>query len=266
MYPSIQSERSEVVDAYLSEIRRFRPLAREPELDLARHVRAGCPQATARLIQANLGFVVHVAKEYRNNGLPFEDLVSEGNLGLIQAARRFDGERGMRFITYAVWWIRKSILQALSSRAQLIRVSEYHRQKTRMLPESERAASLPTTVSLEAGRREKGRTLGHRLVDPSESPEKTLLDGEAVERVRQALGRLKPQQQQVVTWRFGLGDEPTLTLREVGRKLGISGERARQVEQEALRRLRHLLCHGRHAPLPRPGREPAPGPRAARSA
>ena len=126
-----RSEQNSSLARYFSEIRQFPALTRERERALARSYKEGCKTSRDRLVESNLGFVVKVANEYRNLGVLFEDLLNEGNLGLIEAAQRFDATKGTKFITYAIWWIRKSILKALSERSTLVRVPSYQMKKVR---------------------------------------------------------------------------------------------------------------------------------------
>ena len=136
-----RSESSTSLTRYFSEIRQFPQLTREREQALARELEAGRADARDELVEANLGFAVKVASEYRNLGMPFEDLLNEGNLGLIEAAGRFDASKGTKFITYAIWWIRKSILKALSERSAMVRVPSYQLKKVREIRETERRLS-----------------------------------------------------------------------------------------------------------------------------
>src|SRR5512136_508713 len=130
-------ERSSVLSRYFAEIREYPLLTKEEEMDLARDVKLGRKDALNELIESNLSFVVKVASEYRNLGLPFEDLLNEGNIGLIEAAHRYDASKGTKFITYAIWWIRKSILKALSEHSNLVRVPNYQMKKVREIRDAE---------------------------------------------------------------------------------------------------------------------------------
>ena len=257
---------------YLSDIRRRPSLTREEETGLARLASGGSRQALNELVEANLGFVVKVACEYRNLGLPLEDLLNEGNLGLLQAARRFDAERGTKFITFAVWWIRKAILAALNEHVGLVRVPENHKRKIRRIRDAER--SLVNSLGRRPDREEVARQLSHTasemdatllldvksrsLTDPvgqdSDTPlsdllkddtavnvEEGMLRGEATALVAEALKELDPQEREVLGYRFGLHDRAPLVLREVGGIMGVSRERVRQIEVKATRRLRKIL-------------------------
>jgi RNA polymerase sigma factor (sigma-70 family) len=247
-------------------------LGRQQEADLAGAPDDRASGAIDALVCANLSFVVRVAAQHRHLGLPFEDLVSEGCLGLLEAARRFDARRGARFITYAVWWIRKAILRAGLENGTLVRPSAYHYKKRKEFAAEERAlarelgrrpdtdelsarlgqprrqieSSLRERVSLisldEQPGGEGGRTLAETLADQSlESAEDGLLRGEAADLVKQALLRLSDQERRVLGARFGLtGGEP-LTLREVGEQMCLSRERVRQIEKHGRRKIRKFL-------------------------
>jgi len=255
--PTASRERSSSLDLYLDEIGREPLLARREEALLARRCREGDAVARERLITANLRFVVSVARRYRGLGLPIEDLVNEGNLGLLRAAERFDEERGVRFVTYAVWWIRQSIVGALR-RANGVAGGA----APPPVPDGARAR----TLSLE-GRSERGRaTLRDRLVDERVEPPEVLLHRRARRRaVEAALATLPEREEAVLRLYFGVGppgpegpDEPTarpgkgapagaevtepreegLPLAEIGRRLGLPPERVRRLKNRGLRRLR----------------------------
>ncbi len=151
---SRQNDRSSVLARYFSEIRHYPLLSKKQEQSLAANIKNGCKASLKELIESNLSFVVKVASEYRNLGLPFEDLLNEGNVGLIEAAHRYDATKGTKFITYAIWWIRKSILRALSEHSNLVRVPTYQMKKVREIRDAEN--SLRRTL----GRRPKrGRSV-----------------------------------------------------------------------------------------------------------
>jgi len=273
-----------VLSRYFTEIREYPLLTKEQEQQLARRVREGDPEAFEHLVASNLSFVVKVANEYRNLGLPLEDLLNEGNLGLIEAARRYDPSKGTKFITYAIWWIRKSILKALADQVNLVRVPTYQMKKIRQVREAERSLrrelgrkpqrheiSDRLDVSLrkvdqvlQVNRREvsiddtvgkeKKTPVSDFLVDhDSESPEDRLLKQEGTRLVSQALRYLSEQEQMVIRHRFGLDGAPVLTLKQIGEKMGISRERVRQIETQAKQRLRRMFSRPRgfRAPLRR---------------
>ncbi|HUC43557.1 MAG TPA: RNA polymerase sigma factor RpoD/SigA [Candidatus Sulfotelmatobacter sp.] len=269
---STAKERSSVLSRYFSEIREYPLLTRDEELALAEGVKRGDRAALNELIESNLSFVVKVSSEYRNLGLPFEDLLNEGNIGLIEAAHRYDAGKGTKFITYAIWWIRKSILKALSEHSNLVRVPNYQMKKVREIRDAE--SSLRRTLGRAPQREEISRRLSKSvvkidqvlqfsmrevslddkvgrdrdkpiadyLVDPSSaSPEDDLIHRESSSLVGEAMAHLTDQERVVVGYRFGLAGGPPLTLKEIGEKMGISRERVRQIECQAKSRLRKLF-------------------------
>ena len=252
---------------YLREIARIPRLTREEEQALGRWIRAGDEQAKARLVEANLRLVVQVARRYANRGLPLPDLIEEGNLGLLRAVEKYEPERGTRFSTYAVWWIRQAIVRALANQARTIRLpvhvelllGRYAREEKRLVQALGRA---PTTaelaqalgMSLEQIRQQQplpldapagegqGR-LGDLVADPSPGPSEAV---GALLRARtdlaSVLDDLAANERAVLRRRFGLeGDEPE-TLEAIGRRMGLTRERVRQIEVGGLRKLRALLA------------------------
>lgn len=280
---STARDRSSVLSRYFSEIREYPLLTKDEEMALAEGVKRGDRTALNELIESNLSFVVKVSSEYRNLGLPFEDLLNEGNIGLIEAAHRYDASKGTKFITYAIWWIRKSILKALSEHSNLVRVPNYQMKKVREIRDAE--ASLRRTLGRAPEREEISRRLSKSvvkidqvlqfsmrevslddkvgkdrdkpisdyLVDPaSSSPEDDLIHRESNSLVGEALSHLTEQERVVVSFRFGLQGGPPLTLKEIGEKMGISRERVRQIECQAKARLRKLFARKRMVhPVPR---------------
>jgi RNA polymerase primary sigma factor len=266
------SERTSLLSRYFSDIRRFPLLSREQELTVARSVRRGDARAMELLIESNLGFVVKVVSEYRQFGMSFEDLVNEGNLGLIEAARRFDHSKGTKFITYAVWWIRKSILTALSEHA-LVRVPTYQMRKLREVTDGQRQlrrdlgrepsreeigkllaqsiSRVDRTLQLtlretsldQSATREGEATVGEFLVEREvPSPEERILSRENSTLIHEAMSFLTIQEQLVIRHRFGLMGTRMLTLKEIGERLGVSRERVRQIEVQAKSRLRKAFA------------------------
>ena len=265
------SDRS-VLSRYFSEIRAYPLLTKEQEQQLAHRVRKGDKDAFEHLVASNLSFVVKVASEYRNLGLPLEDLLNEGNLGLIEAARRYDPEKGTKFITYAIWWIRKAILKALAEQVNLVRVPTYQMKKVKQVREAEHTLRkelgrtperheisdrLDTTlkkvdqtlqvhskeVSLDdtVGKEKKTPVSDYLIDQDSESPDENLIRREGTSLVGDALQHLSEQEQIVVRHRFGLDGCPILTLKEIGEQMGVSRERVRQIETQAKARLRRLF-------------------------
>lgn len=267
-----------VLSRYFTEIREYPLLTKEQEQQLAHRVQKGDPDAFDHLVASNLSFVVKVASEYRNLGLPLEDLLNEGNLGLIEAARRYDPAKGTKFITYAIWWIRKSILKALAEQVNLVRVPTYQMKKVKEVRETERTlrkelgrsperqeisdrldvsikkvdqvlqvhsreVSLDDTVG-----KDKKTPVSDFLVDPDiASPEDNLLKREGTSLVTDALDFLTEQERMVIRHRFGLDGSPILTLKEIGEKMGVSRERVRQIETQAKQRLRRIFNRPRGA-------------------
>jgi RNA polymerase primary sigma factor len=278
---SPQNERGSVLSRYFAEIREYPLLTKEEEMVLARNVKAGRRGALNELIESNLSFVVKVASEYRNLGLPFEDLLNEGNIGLIEAAHRYDASKGTKFITYAIWWVRKSILKALSEHSNLVRVPNYQMKKVREIRDAENilrralgrtpkreeiSERLSKTVSKidqalqfslrevsleEKIGKERDKPISDYLVDVAcSSPEDDLIKREASHLVGGAMSLLSEQERTVVTYRFGLTGEPPLTLKEIGEKMGISRERVRQIECQAKSRLRKMFIKKRMVASP----------------
>src|SRR3989454_5141874 len=277
-------ERSSSVSKYLSEIGEYPILTKEEEHQLALSIRSkNKHQALNELVESNLSFVVKIASEYRNLGLPFEDLLNEGNIGLIEAAQHFDHNRGTKFITYAIWWIRKSILRALSQHSNLVRIPNYQLKKVKNVRATERALvrelgrrpdreeisrELQSTIAkideiLQIKLRElslddkigrdKDTPISDYLVDEgSTNPEEELLREESQSLIRLALKDLSAQEQAVIINRFGLQGGRTFTLKEIGERMGISRERVRQIEAQAMKRLKKLITCNRA--LARPAR------------
>jgi RNA polymerase primary sigma factor len=255
---------------YLSEIARIPLLSREEEQELARRLRAGDESAKRRLIEANLRLVVQVARRYFNRGLPLPDLIEEGNLGLLRAVEKFDPERGLRFSTYATWWIRHAITRALANQARIIRLpvhvemllGRYAKEQQRLTQSlgrpptaAELAQALGTTeeqvedleklrqqpLSLDAPVADRGR-VADLVADPTTDPSAALtrLFRERTDLVS-VLDDLAVNERKVLRRRFGLeGDEPE-TLEAIGQTLGLTRERVRQIETAGLRKLRALL-------------------------
>ena len=259
--------------AYLKDIKRYPLLTREEETRFARACRAGDEAAREKLINGNLRFVINVARQYCHCGVPLIDLVGEGNVGLLKAAERFDPERGFHFTTYAVWWIRQSILKALDAQSRTIRLPAHAgsaverigwahtelRERLRRDPTSteiaaflgvpaRRVTDLMTVsrdvLSLESPAFHDGAPV--QLGDTVESPDTKLPEDEALANVladdiNQVLGTLSRRESEIIQSRFGLNGRKRLTLTELGRRAHLTKERVRQIEKRALQRLRMSL-------------------------
>lgn len=256
------------LDKYLHEIGQVKLLTSDEEVTLAVQIREGNEAALERLVNANLRFVVSVAKQYQNQGLSLGDLINEGNLGLMKAANRFDEKRGFKFISYAVWWIRQSILQALAEQARLVRLplnqvgahnkinrvwSEleqiYEREPTPEEVANEmqisqldvinaRKTSSEPTVSLDRNfqQGEEGR-LQDTLPNDDEKPDNNLVRGSQRTELISFIGILSEREQQVLLTYFGIGCSP-MTLEEIGNRFNLTRERVRQIKEKAVKRLR----------------------------
>jgi len=264
---------SQSLDKYLQEIGRVDLLTPDEEIELAKKIKSsgpGAQDALEKLTKANLRFVVSVAKQYQNQGLSLGDLINEGNLGLIKAAKRFDETRGFKFISYAVWWIRQSILQALAEQSRIVRLplnrvgalnkigkkfSELEQSYEREPSASELAEELDMTlfevadtlkisgrhISVDApfAQGEDNRLLDVIQDDRQPNPDNTLLTESLKVEVRRALATLSEREAEVIRLYFGLDREHSLTLEEIGEKFNLTRERVRQIKEKAIRRLRH---------------------------
>jgi RNA polymerase primary sigma factor len=258
------------IEKYLEEIGGYSPLAPEEEIELARQIRKGNARALDKLVKANLRFVISVAKEYQGQGLPLQDLISEGNLGLIKAAQRFDETRGFKFISYAVWWIRQSILQALAEQSRVVRLPlnrvgainkvgralEDLEKKFGREPSMEEIADKMEMTAYEVADvlKTSARHLsldepfkedeGNSLLDILESdryapPDETLMQESLQVEIDKVLSTLKPREAEIIRLYFGLDGDRPLTLEEIGEHFKLTRERVRQIKEKALRRLRH---------------------------
>lgn len=207
------------------------------------------------IIEANRGFVITVARQYRHLGVPFEDLLNAGHLGLLEAARRFDASRGARFVTYAVWWIRKAMLEAVSVQSAIVFLPAYQRRLARREEAGQLRASVRHRQPPVATIREVHLDARHERADGppqrelpaprSFDPELAAIRGQQVELLQRALQKLPEREREVIRHRFGLDGEPVLALQEIGAKLGLSRERVRQIEIAGLARLRTRLTPAR---------------------
>jgi RNA polymerase primary sigma factor len=268
---SITNRESASLDKYLSEIGKHELISAEEETILAQKIRAGDEAALERLTVANLRFVVSVAKQYQNNGLTLPDLINEGNLGLIKAAKRFDETRGFKFISYAVWWIRQSIMQAVAEQSRIIRlplnkIGSLNKIKKALVvleQKLEREASLEEIAeALEMSEEEVSVTLSVSnrhvsadaafasnedmnlmdvLFDPTNpQPDNVLMTSSLSIEIKRALATLTERESDVVTLFYGIGFKDSLTLEEIGEKYNITRERVRQIKEKAIRRLRNV--------------------------
>ena len=258
------------LDKYLQEIGKVDLISAEEEVELAQRIKAGDKIALERLTKANLRFVVSVAKQYQNQGLTLPDLINEGNMGLIKAAQRFDETRGFKFISYAVWWIRQSILQALAEQSRIVRLPlnkigsinkinkmyAYLEQAHERVPSAEEIArELDMSVSdVKESMKNSGRhiSMDAPLVEGEDSnlydvlrsgespnPDKELMHESLKTEIERALKNLTPREADVIRLYFGLGENYPMTLEERGETFELTRERVRQIKEKAIRRLKH---------------------------
>jgi len=259
------------LDLYLKEINNTSLLTREEEKVLARRIREGDEEALHALVQANLRFVVSIAKQYVNQGLSLADLINEGNMGLIKAAHRFDEKRGFKFISYAVWWIRQAMLQALAEQSRIVRlplnragtlyrigkVSRQLDQELGRQPEVEEIAEklnisreevrdtmkiANSHLSLDASfnNDQEENSLVDYLADENQAPPDDLTYTNALsDDMQKALSTLTDRERKILNLYFGLEGEEPLTLEEIGKKMNLTRERIRQIKEKAILRLRH---------------------------
>jgi RNA polymerase primary sigma factor len=260
---------------YLKEISKIPLLTADEEKELGRRVQKGDREALQKLTESNLRFVIKIAKKYRKSGLPFLDLINEGNMGLMEAARRFDPDRGVRFTSYAVWWIRQAILHYLSQASQVFRVSPktaniLYRVATTLAKKRSEENETPTrealakeigvslnelnssleaaagTLSLdhpidESGDLVLGDTLEQKVITSAET---TTVTEHLKDQIGESLSSLTQMEERVLRLRFGLDDDDPLTLKEIGDKMNLSRERIRQIEAQALGKLRRSSTAG----------------------
>ncbi|HET9055632.1 MAG TPA: RNA polymerase sigma factor RpoD/SigA [Chitinophagaceae bacterium] len=267
---SITNRESQSLEKYLQEIGKVELITAEEEVKLASLIRQGNQKALDRLTKANLRFVVSVAKQYQNQGLSLPDLINEGNLGLIKAAQRFDETRGFKFISYAVWWIRQSILQALAEQARIVRLplnkvglaNRINKAYTTLEQEFEREPTPEELADLlEIETDEVAATLGvgtrhvsmdqpladgeeSTLMDVMENPNATSADGELDHteslktEITRSLKTLTDRQQDVICFFFGIGVDHPMSLEDIGEKFNLTRERVRQIKDKAITKLR----------------------------
>ena len=267
----ITARESLALDKYLNDIGKIPMLAAEDEADLARRIRAGDHEALEKLTKSNLRFVVSVAKQYQNQGLSLSDLINEGNVGLMKAARRFDETKGFKFISYAVWWIRQSILQSIVEYSRIVRlplnkvgsynkvneafmsfVQEFEREPTHeelgellgmtskevrnMLKGSGKHLSVDAPIG--GGEESDATMLDLMINDDQVRPDTRLIDESLKEEVHEGLQILSPREIEVLSSYYGLNNKKSLTLEEIGELYNLTRERVRQIKERAIRRLR----------------------------
>jgi len=266
----VTNRETDSLDKYLQEIGKVDLITADEEVELAQRIKAGDQRALEKLTKANLRFVVSVAKQYQNQGLTLPDLINEGNLGLIKAAQRFDETRGFKFISYAVWWIRQSILQALAEQSRIVRlplnkigsINKINKMYALLEQSNERppsaeeiAKELDMTVNdVKESMKNSGRHLSmdaplvegedSNLYDvlrsgESPNPDRELIHESLQTEIERALETLTPREADVVRLYFGLSDQHPMTLEEIGETFDLTRERVRQIKEKAIRRLKH---------------------------
>ena len=267
----VTNRESKSLNTYLQDVSKLDMINAEEEVELAQRIREGDQVALERLTKANLRFVVSVAKQYQNQGLKLPDLINEGNVGLVKAAKRFDETRGFKFISYAVWWIRQSILQAISEHSRTVRLPlnkigtiskinkaySYLEQSLERPPSADEIAKeLDMTVQkVKLAMKNSGRNLSmdapfkegendSNLYDvlrsgESANPDADLLQESLGTEIERALETLSPRESDVIKLNYGLGGEQPHTLQEIGEMFDLSRERVRQIREKGIRRLRH---------------------------
>ena len=266
----VTNRETKSLNSYLQDVSKIDMITAEEEVELAQRIREGDQSALDKLTKANLRFVISVAKQYQNQGLTFSDLINEGNVGLVKAAQRFDETRGFKFISYAVWWIRQSILQAIAEQSRVVRLplnkigdinkirkASIHLEQVhqRVPSASEIAKELDMTVSsVKQSLKNTSRSLSmdapfqegendNNLYDVISSgetpnPDKALIHESLKIEIDRALDTLAPREADVVKLNFGLSGQPAMTLQEIGDTFELSRERVRQIREKAIRRLR----------------------------
>ncbi|GGE32843.1 sigma-70 family RNA polymerase sigma factor [Psychroflexus planctonicus] len=267
----VTNRESKSLDKYLQDISKVDLITAEEEVELAQRIREGDQVALEKLTNANLRFVVSVAKQYQNQGLKLPDLINEGNVGLVKAAKRFDETRGFKFISYAVWWIRQSILQALAEQSRVVRLplnkigvinkinkmySHLEQVNERPPSASEIAKELEMSESqVKVALKNSGRHLSmdapfkegendsnlYDVLSSAESPnpdDKLMRDSLSIE-INRALDTLSQREADVIRLNYGIGNQPAMTLQEIGDTFDLSRERVRQIREKGIRRLKH---------------------------
>jgi RNA polymerase primary sigma factor len=258
------------LDKYLHEIGKVELLTAENEVELAKRIRKGDQEALEMLINANLRFVVSVSKQYQNQGLSLPDLINEGNLGLIKAAQRFDETRGFKFISYAVWWIRQSILQALAEQARIVRLplnkigsinkinktfskleQEFQREPTideiaaileirpELIEDSLNVSNIHISMDAPLKDEDSNTMYDVMLNDESPSPDKNLISGSLKKEIERSLSTLADREADILRYYFGLNNIQPHTLEEIGDEFGLTRERVRQIKEKAIKKLKN---------------------------
>lgn len=258
------------LDKYLHEIGKVELLSAESEVEMAKRIKKGDRQAFETLIKANLRFVVSVAKQYQNQGLSLPDLINEGNMGLIKAAERFDETRGFKFISYAVWWIRQSILQALAEQARIVRLplnkigsiskinktftlleQEFQREptneemaeilntSTELIEDSLSISNTHMSMDAPVGDDESNSLYDILLNNDSPSPDDELITGSLRKEIEHSLATLGEREADILRYYFGLNGYPPYTLEEIGDEFGLTRERVRQIKEKAIKKLKN---------------------------
>jgi RNA polymerase primary sigma factor len=260
-----------VFERYLRDLQELPLITAQQEAELATQIRSGDRSALTKLVEANLRFVVSVARQFQGQGLSLADLVAEGNVGLIEAAKRFDGTKGYKFISYAVWWIRQAILAALAKQSRIVRlpqnkIGQLHkiqRESSRLqqkLHRDPKCAEVARNLDIEEGnvsstlalskmyisldaplKNDSKEDLKSLLVDSSQpAPDRSLWKDSLITQVKDSLNTLDPRESQVIRFYFGIDREDAMTLEEIGDRLGLTRERVRQIRNKAISRLRHI--------------------------
>jgi len=266
---SITNRESASLDKYLQEISKYDLITVEEEVELARRIKKGDKEAMEKLIRANLRFVVSVAKQYQNQGLSLPDLINEGNLGLIKAAEKFDETRGFKFISYAVWWIRQSIMQAINEQSRIVRlplnqvssltkyrkaIQEFEQKHRRKPTQKELAEILETTeekikktvsasgkaISMDAPFVEDEDNSLIDILPNEDSPkaDEDLMKESLRVEIERALSTLTEREREIIKLSFGISTEP-ISLEEIGERYGLTRERVRQIREKALKKMRN---------------------------
>jgi len=257
------------LDKYLHDIGKVELITAEEEVELAKKIKNGDEKALDKLVNANLRFVVSVAKQYQNQGLSLPDLINEGNVGLIKAAQRFDETRGFKFISYAVWWIRQSILQALAEQARIVRLplnkigsinkinktfskleQEFEREPTILelsqalelapadIKDAMRTSGRHISMDAPIGQDDDGDMYDIYLNNDVPSPDRSLITDSLRHEIERALSTLPDRDSDIIRYYFGLSGQSPLTLEEIGEKLNLTRERVRQIKEKAIKRLK----------------------------